>query len=151
MNDKENWEYVTSDRYHYLRDRKKDESIRGLKQNVILSEDDEEDDDMDGEDEEEEEVRRPEVPAQMARETADAVQYGRPIEYQAWDTPTQMAWDRQSLLNKLLMDRVDFHARNQAWAFQEEINARHRDAEQVRHFHDWYAGRPYVEHPAAVH
>jgi hypothetical protein len=67
-------------------------------------------------------------PTFMARHTGDAVQAARPIEYWAW-IRQQMAWDRKTLLNMTITDRIDLHARNQAWAFQEEINARHRERE----------------------
>ncbi|KAL8257606.1 hypothetical protein R6Q59_029647 [Mikania micrantha] len=41
-------------------------------------------------------------------------------------------------------------ARSNAYFSEQEINARFADNEQIRHYEDYYAARPYKEHPRPV-
>ncbi|KAD3337702.1 hypothetical protein E3N88_33222 [Mikania micrantha] len=47
-------------------------------------------------------------------------------------------------------ERQELIARSNAYFAQQEINARFEDNEQIRHYEDYYAGRPYREHPRPV-
>ncbi|KAD5802384.1 hypothetical protein E3N88_13744 [Mikania micrantha] len=53
-------------------------------------------------------------------------------------------------MNRKHRERQELIARSNAYFAQQEINARFADNEQIRHYEDYYAGRPYREHPRPV-
>ncbi|KAI3797859.1 hypothetical protein L1987_33123 [Smallanthus sonchifolius] len=83
-------------------------------------------------------------------------------EYDGWMPITKIQWDRnfkeniladerhEALMKKKqeAMDRNNMYARNQAYMHEQEINNRYLDAQQYRHYNDFYAdSRPPYDDP----
>ncbi|KAD5961654.1 hypothetical protein E3N88_13127 [Mikania micrantha] len=76
-----------------------------------------------------------------------------PKDFHQWPPIAHLNWDLNSLayeLNRRHRERQESIARSNTYFAQQEINARYMDNEQIRHYEDCYAGRPYRAHPQPV-
>ncbi|KAD6453731.1 hypothetical protein E3N88_08437 [Mikania micrantha] len=152
--DSRDWGYI-------MKDILTGQSLKGLK-SEMMEESSEEEEDESEEEEEEDETENiggsgtgtGGNASQFEDDLLTAVVHSmRPKEFHQWPPIAQLNWDRNSReyeLNRKHRERQELIARSNAYFAQQEINARFADNEQIRHYEDYYAGRPYREHPRPV-
>ncbi|MFS7951018.1 hypothetical protein Hanom_Chr07g00590071 [Helianthus anomalus] len=159
--DKKDWRYTLNNTHHVLKDRVTGQSLKGQRDDVPpIDEIEEEMEDVEDEVEESEESDGDEIDRKMGqykKEIEVLVVKRRRPEYNSWERHVQMMWDRntrhqesQRRMMKDLIERQDQHALAQAWMIQEDINARHIDAEKRKEYEEWYAGRTFVPNPGPI-
>ncbi|KAD6453730.1 hypothetical protein E3N88_08436 [Mikania micrantha] len=141
--DSRDWGYISNERYYIMKDILTGQSLKGLKSEMMEESSEEEEDELEEEEEEDE----------TENIGGSVVHSMRPKEFHQWPPIAQLNWDRNSReyeLNRKHRERQELIARSNAYFAQQEINARFADNEQIRHYEDYYACRPYREHPRPV-